>query len=108
MKIEKIEEKIIKVDSLLTTFSNFLKKHWFILLLISFGYFIYWSLTTDFHDDYYFNRDGQIELLDYNSDIPFIIESYIDYYQDKEVLIHIWSDGYETWHHLDGSPLIEL
>ncbi len=106
MKIEMLEEKIIKIDSLLTTFSNSLKKHWFILLLISFGYFIYWSLTTDFHNDYYFNRDGHLELVDYNNVLPYIIDSYIYEYKDGKILIHVWSDDVETWHNLDGSPLI--
>ncbi len=39
------ENKLDKVDSYLTKFGNILKKHWGKLLLIGFGYLVYWYMS---------------------------------------------------------------
>jgi len=104
--IENIENKIKKLDSLLITFYGFIKRHWLMFIISVFSYFIYWSLTTDFGDDYYINRDGQLELIGDYYDIPYIIDNYVTNYEGNQVLIYVWSDGYETLHNLDGSPYI--
>lgn len=39
------EQKLDKVDSYLTKFGIILKKHWGKLLLILFGYCVYWAFT---------------------------------------------------------------
>jgi hypothetical protein len=102
--IENIENKIKKLDSLLITFYGFIKRHWLMFIISLVGYFIYWSLTTTFHDEYYFNRDGEMESMENITEIPYIINSRLTYYEGTQVLIYLWSDGYETLHNLDGSP----
>ncbi len=47
MNIDGAEEKVRKIDKLLTEVKGLLKKHWGVLLLILFCWFIYWALTTD-------------------------------------------------------------
>jgi uncharacterized protein YejL (UPF0352 family) len=47
MDIKGTEEKLNQVDSLLTTLTKILKKHWLILSLILLGTFVYFSLTDD-------------------------------------------------------------
>jgi hypothetical protein len=50
MDIDKVTEKIEKIDGFLTTLTKTLKKHWKVLIIIFFGFFIYWSLNLE--DDY--------------------------------------------------------
>ena len=67
------ENKLDKVDSYLTKFGIILKKHWGKLLLILFGYCVYWAFTQpmqepepvqeqvqEYYDDstYYYEDDS--------------------------------------------------
>lgn len=47
MDIKNTEDKINQVDSLLTTITKVLKKHWLILLLSLMGYGMYAIMTSD-------------------------------------------------------------
>ena len=66
MVIDKIDKNLDVVDSILTKTGKILKKHWFIIILLLFSWFIYWSLTTEFYDEEYYD------------------EEYYDYYEQKE------------------------
>lgn len=45
MDIEGAENKLNQVDSLLTTFTKILKKHWIIITLLLIAGFIYWVVN---------------------------------------------------------------
>lgn len=45
MDIKGTEDKLNQVDSLLSTLTKVVKKHWIILLIILFGLFIYWTFN---------------------------------------------------------------
>lgn len=45
MDIQGTENKLKQVDSLLTTFTNLLKRHWFVLILIGICAFCYWAMN---------------------------------------------------------------
>ena len=45
MDIKGTEDKLNQVDSLLSTLTKVVKKHWIILLIILFGLFIYWAFN---------------------------------------------------------------
>ena len=45
INIEDGEKKLKQADSFLTTLENIIKKHWWLLLLIGFGWFIYWAFN---------------------------------------------------------------
>ena len=51
MEIKKAEDKLDQADSFLTKLKTILKKHWGILLLLGFGFGVYWMFTTDFEDE---------------------------------------------------------
>ena len=61
MVIDKIDKNLDVVDSVLTKTGKILKKHWFIIILLLFSWFIYWSLTTEFYDEEYYDYYEQNE-----------------------------------------------
>ena len=87
MDIKGAEDKLDDADSFLTKLEKLLKKHWLILLLILVGYFIYWSLTSDFEEEPIINpREEQ-----------YIVDEYYEYQENGDsILIEVWNDGIET------------
>lgn len=84
MEIKKAEDKLDQADSFLTKLKTILKKHWGILLLLGFGFGVYWMFTTDFED----------ESIDEEA---YIIEEYEEIQDNGDtLLIEVWSDGVET------------
>lgn len=55
MDIKGTEDKINQVDSLLTTITKVLKKHWLILILLLFGFGVYNIWNSE--DEEYYEED---------------------------------------------------
>lgn len=91
MDIKSAEKQLKHADSFLTTLTRILKKHWLILLLILFGWFIYWALTDD-----EIQQEDPFEDVPY-MDEPYVIDQYYEYdeYAGDSILIEVWSDGTE-------------
>jgi hypothetical protein len=90
MEIKDAEKTIDQADSFLTKLKNLLKKHWGILLILLVGYFIYWSLTTDFPEET--NNENTIN--EENNIEPHIIDGLYEIDENGDtVYIDIYSDG---------------
>lgn len=66
MDIEGAENTVKKVDSLLTTLTKTLKKHWIILCLLAIGAFFYFALTAE--EEVYEEQIPTTYIVDQNGD----------------------------------------
>jgi len=89
MDIEKAANSLDKADTFLTKLKNLLKNHWGILLILLFGYFIYWALTTEPEPD-----EQYIE--EHYTEEPYVVDEYY-YVNEYGDTLHmtLWSDGVE-------------
>jgi len=68
------EKQLDKVDSYLTKFGNILKKHWGKLLLLGFGYLVYWYMSQPAEQT---EADEQYQIVDtvYVEDTVFVADT---------------------------------
>ncbi len=76
MDIKGTEEKLNHLDSFLTTLTRVLKKHWFILLLILIGFFIYLVVTSEDFGVEPVDNINQVDSVDYYGDDSIYVDEY--------------------------------
>ncbi len=82
MDIKGSEEKLKAVDSLLTTLTNLLKKHWIILTLILIGGFFYWAATLP-DEEVYEDSEEQYTDEGVQDSVYYIDEDSAIYYENE-------------------------
>lgn len=83
MDLDKVDKATKKADSILETIGGIIKKHWWVILILLFAWFMYYALSTPIEEE--------------TEEEPFLVEEVfeVNEYGDT-VLIDIYSDGSEV------------
>lgn len=104
MDLKKGSEKLDAADGFLTKLKTILKKHWGLLILLLFGWFIYWALTTEPTEPVNnSNTKPVVDTLTTPTKQIFIIkmEKFVDNYGDT-VYVDYYNDGYIDRYYSNG------
>jgi hypothetical protein len=84
MDLDKVDKGVKKADSILGTIGSIFKKHWWVILILLFSWFMYDALSSPIEDEV-------------SEDAPYVVEEVFDIneYGDT-ILIDIYSDGSEV------------
>lgn len=83
MDLDKVDKATKKADSILETIGGIIKKHWWVILILLFAWFMYDALSTPIEEE------TEVE--------PYLVEQVFEVDENGDtVLIDIYSDGSEV------------